>query len=344
MAELDPRKQRILHAIVVEYVSTAEPVGSEALVNRYELGVKGATVRNEMSEMLELGYLVQPHTSAGRIPSDLGYRYYIDRLIITNEVQAAVREKLNKATREPGSLRDVLQDVTRTLTNLSQLMSVATTVRERDVTVRTAILSATGPRQALFVLALSNGQVENRIIELPVGLTLDDLGLVNDQLNQLLVGANLRSLSRPRKVAPSILHPNVERALGVIWPHIRSVARNVTKGTIVRDGEANLLRQPEFAANVHALTALLENLDDSNLLYESVMPGEQTQTVTIGKENRHESFHQLSVIRQSYFVGEEEAGVIALVGPTRMPYPDGIPLVNLTADVLSESLTRVYAQ
>src|SRR6185312_6059439 len=126
MSQLDARKQTILQAIIIEYVTGAEPVGSEALVQKYELGVKSATVRNEMAEMSDLGYLEQHHTSAGRIPSDLGYRYYVDHLILLRDVDEQSKSKVKNGAEEGDALQSMLRDTVRALSRVTHLLGVAT--------------------------------------------------------------------------------------------------------------------------------------------------------------------------------------------------------------------------
>ena len=338
MADLDSRKQSILRAIIVEYVEAAEPVGSEALVHKYDLGVKSATVRNEMAEMLDLGYLEQPHTSAGRIPSDLGYRYYVDRLIVERPLTESATARVQSASTQSDALHTVLRDTVRALSRVTQLLGVATTVRDIEVSVRTAVLSALGPRQALLVLVLSNGHVENRMIEMPVGLSLDDIGKANELIASQMTGKTLRSLSK-LKLAAS---PGLEKLFNTLSTTIRSLSQDLTRGTIITEGEEFMFGQPEFQRDVGYLAELLHELTESQVLYESVTPKEGTKTVTIGRENRHEQMRQLSIVRRSFYVGDNEAGVIALVGPTRMKYDTSIPLINFTAAALSTSLSRYF--
>jgi len=340
MSQLDARKQSILQAIIIEYVTGAEPVGSEALVQKYELGVKSATVRNEMAEMLDLGYLEQPHTSAGRIPSDLGYRYYVDRLIIGPSLATADKQRVREATDDGDALHELLRDTVRAMSRLTQLLGVATTIRESAVTVRTAVVSALGPSQALLVLVLSNGHVENRMIECPAGLTLDDVGKANELLNSAIVGKDLRDLSRVK--APTAGRPPVDKLLTILWTQMRGIARERTRGTVITEGEEYMFAQPEFQRDAGTLAELIQDLTDAEFLYEAVAPTESPKQVTIGRENRQEKLHQLSVVRKSFYVGPNEAGVVALVGPTRMQYERSIPLVNYTAQALSESLTRFF--
>ena len=336
---LDPRKQTILRAVVVEYVAMAEPVGSEQLVQRYGLGVKSATVRNELAEMSELGYLEQPHTSAGRIPSDLGYRFFVDRLVVQTEVEESTRQKVRLAAEGGDVLEGLLRDTVRALSRVTQLLGVATTVRDPGVTVRAAVVSAMGPSRALLVLALSNGHVENRMIECPGGLTLTDIGMVNESLARATLDKTLRGLARAKSPAFAGTAA-AEKLSSSVWAQILTIARAGSRGLLVTEGEEFMLAQPEFQRDLTSLQTLLHELADSDVLYEALAPGDEARPVTIGKENRGAPMQRLSVIRHSFFVGGTEAGVIALVGPTRMPYDKGLPLVAFTAQALSESLTR----
>lgn len=341
MSDLDARKQSILQSIVIEYVSGAEPVASEQLVQKYALGVRSATVRNAMAEMSELGYLQQPHTSAGRIPSDMGYRYYVDRLIVKEEPSDSVKDRVRDAATEGDVLQFLLRDTAKVLSRITQLLSVATIVRHADITVRNAVVSALGPAQALLVLILNNGQVENRMVECPVGLTLEDVGRANELLAGATVGKTLRSLSRS-KAPVTAGSPAIDTLIATLWTNIRSMARDLTRGKVITEGEEYMLAQPEFQRDVAALNELLTQLTDSDVLYETVAPSESPQVVTIGRENKLEPMQQLSVVRHSFYVGGQEAGVIAIVGPTRMRYELSIPLVNFTAQALSHSLNRFF--
>lgn len=340
MHELDDRKRSLLRAIVFEYVTGAEPVASEMLVQRYDLGVKSATVRSEMAEMSEMGYLEQPHTSAGRIPSDRGYRYYVDRLIVQGEPVPAAKQQLSRA-QEGEALQDLLRDTTRALSKLTHQLSAAAIVRDSRLTIRNTVVSALGPKQALLVVVLSNGHVENRMIHCPPGLTLDELGRINEELTRATSGKSLRALLRTK--SPQTGERAGEKLMASIWAALRGLSREITHGGLITEGEEFLFGQPEFQRDIAAMTALLEELKDSDVLYDAVSgPGEHAHPVRIGKENRQEQLHSFSVVRQSFFVGDSEAGSIAIVGPTRMAYEHGIPLVGFTARALSHSLTRFF--
>lgn len=342
MRQLDSRKGTILRAVIVEYVSAAEPVGSELLAQKYDLGVKSATIRNELADLSDLGFLEQPHTSAGRIPSDQGYRYYVDNLIVNRDLGQSEKHKVKGASEDGDALQTLLRDTTKALSRLTHLLTAATVVRDANVSVRTAVVSALGPTQALLVLVLSNGHVENRMIECPPGLTLQDIGTANEALNSTATGKTLRWLTRNKQPALAG-NPSLEKFVGVLWNSIRNIAKDLTRGKITTEGEEFLFAQPEFHRDALAFSELLEELKESDVLMDALSaPTDQPQAVTIGRENRHEKLHQLSVIRQAFFVGENEAGAIALIGPTRMRYETGIPLVNYTAKALSDSLTKFF--
>jgi heat-inducible transcriptional repressor len=341
MADLDRRKQTILQAIIIEYVTAAEPIGSEALVQKYELGVKSATVRNEMAEMSDLGFLEQPHTSAGRIPSDLGYRYYVDHLILARDIDESDRNKVKSVVEDGDALQVLLRDTVRALSRVTHLLGVATTVRDGQLTVRNAVISALGPRKALLVLVLSNGQVENRMLEVPPGVTLEDIGLANEILPGALIGKELKALTR-LKAPTTGTNPVIDKLIGTMWTNIRAIARELTRGVLITEGEEFMYGQPEFQRDLTSLQQLIEELTETDVLYEAVSPNEPTRAVTIGRENRHAKLQQLSVVRKSFYISGQEAGVIALVGPTRMNYDRSIPLVNYTAKALGDSLSRFF--
>lgn len=339
MSELDPRKQTILRAVVFEYVSGAEPVGSEMLTQKYQLGVKSATVRNELADLSDLGYLEQPHTSAGRIPSDLGYRYFVDRLIVSRDPEKATKQAVSDAASEGDVLHDLLRDTTRTLSRLTHLLTAASIVRDANLTIRKAMLSALGPNQALLVVVLSNGHVENRMIEMPPGVTLEQIGQANALLDLNSSGKSLRWFMRNKMPAA----PGIDKLYTAVWTALRSISRELNRGSLTTGGEEFLFAQPEFQRDGGALAELLEKFKDSDLLHDVLSaPPEQQTTVTIGSEHKQGELKQFSVVRQSFYVGENEAGTIAVIGPTRMQYDSSIPLVNLAARALSDSLTRFF--
>ncbi|MBX3119188.1 MAG: heat-inducible transcription repressor HrcA [Fimbriimonadaceae bacterium] len=341
MSELGDRKQLLLRAVIIEYVHGAEPISSELLSKKYDLGVKSATIRNELAEMSDQGYLEQPHTSAGRIPSDKGYRFYVDHLI-ESSLPKKSKEAVGSHADEGETLQQVLAHTTASLSRFLQLLSAAITYSERDLAVRSVIVSAIGPVQALLVVVLSNGHIENRVVEIPPGLTLDELGSVNALVNKSVAGKLLRQLQRV-KAPIGAQDSTADKLLQIIWGVLRSISRERTRGKLVTEGEEFLFGQPEFRRDAEAFSDLLAALTEPEALYEALSgTSDQTGTVTIGRENRSEKLRKLSVVKQTFYVGEHEAGTIAIIGPTRMPYDSSIPLVNFTAKALSEGLTKFF--
>lgn len=340
MSQLDPRKESILRAVVFEYVTDAEPIGSEMLATKYQLGVKSATIRNELADLSDMGLLEQPHTSAGRIPSDMGYRYFVDRLIVIREPAAEEKHQLKEVAAEGEALQELLTETTRLLSRLTHLFSAAATVKNPNLRIRSAVVSALGPKQALCVLALDNGKVETRMLEIPSDLSLTDLGRVNELLSVQVVGQPLAAMAKG-KAPKDPANPRSELLLARVWTALRSISREMNKVSITTGGEEFLFQQPEFKSDAGALAQTLDSLKNSNLLSEALASGHDSpQQVTIGKENPQHEMHSLSMIKQAFFVGDHEAGVIAIVGPTRMKYESSIPLVSFTAKALSDALTK----
>jgi heat-inducible transcriptional repressor len=182
-------------------------------------------------------------------------------------------------------------------------------------------------------MVLSNGHVENRMIDCPVGLTLQDVGRANELLQSAVNGQKLISVARSK--APSGGGVAVDKLVGILWGHFKNMARDLTRGVVITEGEEFMFAQPEFHRDTGALAELLKDLSDSDLLYEAVSPDAAGGAVTIGRENRAHRMQQFSVVREKFHIGENEAGSIALVGPTRMRYDRGIPLVSFTAQALA---------
>lgn len=340
MSELHPRQQSILRAVIVEYIAAAEPVGSEFLTTKYELGVKPATVRNELAAMAEEGYLEQPHTSAGRIPSDKGYRFYVDHLMIPGTPGAESKRKVEKTVDQGEALQDMLTDISKALSRITHVMSAASFSADPSLKVRNVLVSALGPEKALLVLVLSNSHVENRLMVCPPKLTLDELGQVNGYLVQLLEGKPLKSLVRIRPGALEV-SPNIAGFLETILATIRQVAQDVHKGKIVIEGIEYMLDQPEFHKGILRVDNIIKWLEQEHT-FASILatPPGKPNTITIGTENERDELRPFTVIRQSFYVGQDDAGTIALIGPTRMKYDEGVALLNFTAQAISAALTR----
>ena len=349
--ELDARKQRILQFIVQDYVATAEPVGSHVLVQRYSLGVKSATIRNEMAEMSEQGYLRQPHTSAGRIPSDRGYRFYVNRLMPLPVIQADEAALVGQAVASASSELDmILRRTCSLLASMTRLPAVATPPDADDTELRQVFVSAAGSDKLLMVLLFSSGRTENRLVGTPI--TASDALVLANSLNERFGGksiSTLRTGSPDAEGAPPEL-----RRLAPLWARlaeeIREAARTLSDEVpMYVEGTHAVLQHPEFR-DVERLGQFLMTLQERAALVEmmgralaerqnSAAPG--AAKVVIGEENPQTALHPYSVVSSPYFVGDRERGAIGVLGPTRMDYGRAAAAVEFMARTVGDLLTRL---
>ena len=196
----------------------------------------------------------------------------------------------------------MLTETTRALSRLTRLLTAATIIRDANLTIRNAIVSALSPTQAMLVLVLSNGHVENRLIEVPPGLTLQDLGKANEVVTKTATGKTLRWLAK-NKPATTWDSPALEKLVGSIWMALRSISKELTRSSITIAGEEFLFGQPEFQRDMGALSDIVEALKHSDVLVDALTSPELPSAVTIGRENRQERLWQFSVVRRSFFVG-----------------------------------------
>lgn len=329
-----------MRAIILEYIEGAEPISSELIANKYDLGVRSATIRNEMAEITDLGFLDQPHTSAGRIPSDQGYRYFVDHLLLFNRPSTEEQRTLKTATRDEETLRDLVQETTKALSRMTKLMTAAITVRDARIRVRNAIVTALGPDRALFILVLENGHTENRIIDCPTGLTLEQIGEVNDTLQTAMAGKTLSEVARA-KITP-LRHPTAQMLLSAAHSALKTTAKDLTRGHLIVEGEEYVLSQPEFQREPASLQGIINSLSDEDALREEIAASNSSGTISIGKENNAEPHYPLTFIRRAFNVADQEAGIIAIIGPTRMHYSRNLGLLDYTADSISDVLTKLF--
>lgn len=340
MDELTERKQRILRAVVLEYVQSAEPVGSSLLVERYQFGVGPATVRHELSEMSDRGYLDQPHTSAGRIPSDVGYRYFVNRLA-EPEIDSSVARRVRDLSKNEADLEGLLLETCKVLSRLTQYVAIAATFSERTARIMSIEFAGITRERLLMTVVFSNGMIENKILDGKSDITLGDLHQLSIEFSQAVAGVPLRGLGR--KPAPELesASPAVQEISRAAWRTLKSVVRAATSGKVVSEGTQFLFEQPEFQQDVDSLAKIVGALENSAVVQETLDVPNPTSSVTIGTENPSEAMHSLSVVAGRFYIGDAEAGAIAVVGPKRMRYAIAMPLVETAAKALTEALNRL---
>lgn len=344
--ELDKRKAYILTTVVYEYIATAEPVGSGTLTQKYNLGVSSATIRNEMAELEARGYLVQPHTSAGRIPSDTGYRTYVDRLMpaetLSAEESARLRTEFAKAGR---ALDEIIEQTTKLLAQYSQNLAVVLAPNKDSQTFRHLQLIWLAERSVLMVVVTTAGVTEQHVIEPELPVDPDELTRASNALNSRLSGKLLADLDRAAVVgALTEIMPPVQASLidGIVAGFARS--HRPGERRILFGGAQHLLDQPEFR-DFKKLRSILDLVEEERTLYRVVLDSIErhaaTPAVRIGGELELEDMAECSLIAIPYRMGDRSLGVLAILGARRMPYGRMMALISATADHLSRHLTEV---
>ncbi len=333
----EPRKLEVLRAIVEDYVHTREPVGSKALVDRHHLGVSSATIRNDMAALEEEGLIMAPHTSSGRIPTDKGYRLFVDQLSSVKPLSAAERRAISVLLEGSSDLDDVLERTVRALAHLTNQVAVVQYPRSASATVRHIEFVSLAARQVLVVLILASGKVEQNVID--IGAAIDDATLAGLRqvflaaLNGLAVATLAEAAAKvPPTVSPAYQGPAARLAQGLAL-----LATNAREDRIVMAGTANLARSnSDFPLSIGPVLDALEEQVVLLRLLEAMAQDSLGMAVMIGRENPHDSLSEASVVAAGY--GPGESAKLGVVGPTRMDYPNTMSSVRAVAQYLSRIL------
>ncbi len=346
MRTLDARKAFILQAVVQDYVATAEPVGSETVVERYHLRVSSATVRNEMAEMAEMGYLRQPHVSAGRVPSDLGYRYYVDHLVKPVRADSLLPPQqvslFSPANPEAGELERLLETTCRLLAESTRYASVATAPETDMVSIHHILLSQPAPDKVLLVVVASSGQVEHRLIALLDRLTEPQMAVMDRILREHYAGRSLRELLSVDKPAVPVDSPVAETVWNLVLQAVEDCIESLSQQEVFLEGIQHIIGQPEFR-QVERLYSVISVLEHPQVLMRLLqrVAASGTVQVIIGEENPLPEMRELSFVASSYRIGDRIAGTVSVLGPTRMHYEVAMSAVEYMAQALSRVLTQL---
>ncbi|EHR60501.1 heat-inducible transcriptional repressor HrcA [Saccharomonospora cyanea] len=339
MANAEERRFEVLRAIVADYVSNQEPVGSKALVDRHNLGVSSATVRNDMAALEEEGYITQPHTSAGRVPTDKGYRLFVDRLSEVKPLSAAERRAIVQFLEGAVDLDDVLRRSVRLLAQLTRQVAVVQYPTLTSSTVRHVEVVALTPARLLIVLITDTGRVDQRTVDLGDVVGDETVARLREVLNGTLSGHRLADaaakVSELPEQAPSDLRDVMTRVCTVL---VESLVEHPEE-RLVLGGTANLTRNvADFPGSLRqVLEALEEQVVVLKLLAAARNPG--AVTVRIGEENEDEQMRSTSVVSIGYGSDQVLLGGMGVVGPTRMDYPGTIAAVRAVATYVGRILS-----
>jgi len=336
---VEDRKLAVLRAIVEDYVSTQEPVGSKALVERHQLGVSPATVRNDMAALEDEGFITQPHTSAGRIPTDKGYRLFVDRLSQVKPLSTAEKRAIATLLEGAIDLDDVVQRSVRLLAQLTRQVAIVQYPTLSRSTVRHVELVTLASTRLLLVLILSTGRVEQRVVELPEPLAETSVSDIRVALNAAIAGEKLTDAADKVADLPEGFE-DADRApvALVVAALVEAMSDHRSDERVVVGGTANLARFGDgFDASIKPmLEALEEHVVLLKLLGEASSPS--TLTVRIGHEVPYHELSTTSVVATGYGPGEEALATLGIVGPTRMDYPGTMATVGAVARYVSKIL------
>ena len=339
--ELTERKKKVLRSVVDLYIRTAEPVGSKAITELPDMKYSSATIRNEMAELTAMGYLEQPHTSAGRIPSAAGYRLYVDELMAdyrlsldeTKSINTAIEEKMQRVDK-------MVEKVAKLVSQATDLPAISMAARAGGATVRRFELILAGQGSVILVIMLSDDQVVNKLIKLPVTVTDGDLKILSAVLNATMTGLQAEEFSQEL----------LDRVMGSAGSaaSLVPIIMEFTAETLSRQGSTNmavagqmrLLGQPEYR-DVDKAQRLMSSLDEEALAnLPAVMQNANGTKVLVGPENVAQELKDTSVVMTKFDIGDGMQGMIGVVGPTRMDYAK----VTARLSYFAESLSKMFAK
>lgn len=332
---LDDRKAAILRAVVQEYIESAQPVGSQTVARTASLNVSPATVRNDMASLEREGYLVQPHTSAGRVPTDKGYRFFVDHLTGPSDLDAGRRQQVKQFFAEAhGEIEQMLHDTTQLLSRLTDYAAVVTGPPHEAAHIRSAQLVALGGRTLLLVVVLSNGVVEKRTVETSSEATEDRLAAASSALNRMLIGNALSDLPATVPSGDASVDDLVSAAIGSLQ-HNR---HETEPDRVFVGGTARMVSAFDAVESVRQVLSILEEQFVVVGLLRDVLGGDLS--VSIGAEHGVVPLAECSVVVAPYAVEGQPTGRIAVLGPTRMNYPQAIAAVAVVSSRLSAKLNE----
>ena len=326
------RRLEILKAIVDEYVATQEPVGSKALAENHKLGVSPATIRNEMAVLEEEGLITQPHTSAGRIPTDLGYRVFVDQLASVKPLSAPERRAIETFLEGALDLDDVVMRTVKLLADVTKQVAVVQYPSLVKSKVRHVELVLLTPLRTMLILITDTGRVEQRIIELATEIDEEFLNSMRMKLNNSIAGQRLPDVADRLTALMDSLSIIDRRNMAVVISTLIEMALEKPEEKVVLAGTANLTRfKQDFSVQIHPI---LEALEEQVVLLRLLGSASSGMQVRIGSEQSEENLRETSVIS----IGYGEVGALGVIGPTRMDYASSMAAVSAVANYVSRFL------
>lgn len=338
---LNERKKKILQIIIEDYISSAEPVGSRTIARKYDLGLSPATIRNEMSDLELLGYLEQPHTSAGRIPSAQAYRFYVDALVepgtLTDNDMALIDGWYNERRR---NIDDIFQSTAKILSRMTQNVSMVLTNQQTIANFCYLKFLPLDSQHAILCIVADDGSIDTNVIDIPLGMSSEEMDYLAGKMSKLLEDRNLSDISV--EILQTVHTDVFEDKL--IFSSLLQAVRKMTgrrqEQKVFLGGTKQLLNQPEFR-DVERVRNLLGILEEEKVLKDLLQGGEDSGLkVTIGSENKFTGIQDCSMVQATYRLNGQIVGTMAVLGPTRMEYGKVISVMDYLHKYLKTILDK----
>jgi heat-inducible transcriptional repressor len=336
--ELTDRKKQILKVVVEDYVRTAEPVGSKAIASQMDGKVSSATIRNELADLVELGYLEQPHTSAGRVPSPKGYRLYVNELMERQRLSIAETEKINQALQiKMEELDRVISQAGRAASELVKYPTYLAAASKTGMTAQRFELLPVDDHSCIVVMMMSDNRVKSQLLRLQLKVDMEQISLLVNLLNTHFAKISTDEMNMRLMNVADQVPPQVFLLLSQVISYAVDALQEASQREIVTAGAKELLKLPEFrdADKAHELMSFLSDSKE-NL----PMPEDGPMQILIGPENVSDALKDTSVVVASYDIGDDMRGLIGVVGPTRMDYATVAARLSGFAD----GLTRLFGK
>lgn len=337
MTDIDGRKQRILRAIIEDYVLTAMPVGSRTISRKYETSLSSATIRNEMSDLEDLGYLAQPHVSAGRVPSPKAYRMYVDELMLGGAIPEDEYAR-DYFTRRIRPMEDVVSTAAQAVSEITRYTSVVMMPKQLELRVSCLQLVPMPRGSALLVIVTDTGVIRDTVIRVSASLDGDALYAISRLLTERLAGRTLQQVQEMLGAYSRLTGPDAQVLQGISDLAAQMEKQSATD-TVFVGGSHNILNYPEYS-DVEKARAFLSALEEKEKLMALFSRGDVPFSVHIGKENGLPELEDCSVVTAGYQVGRGHRGAIGVIGPTRMPYGKVLSVLSAVSNVLSALLSE----
>ena len=339
-AKLTDRGQKILEAIIEEYIATAQPVGSKALTQNQGIKLSPASVRNVMAELEDLGYLVSPHTSAGRIPTEKGYRFYVDTILRVGEMDRRQQDRIELQYRQQGlQMTDMLREASRTLSSISHYTGLVMIPRLKATIFRHIEFVKLSPRLILAVFVTQSGLVQNKLVEVDEDLSPRELEKITNYLNQTMTGLSIQDV-RTRIITEMAQEKALyDQLMRRAFTLSSAALVDESNGDVIIEGASRFLEQPEFS-DLDCMKRIVQTFEQKSALVELLDRGLETKgvQVIIGSETEHTELSDCSLITAAYSGKRGTLGTLGVIGPNRMPYATIIPIVDYTASLISRLL------